>query len=121
MIYTDGEMLDAITEGVLTDAIEDIVMHDILMEIIQKNEVSKLADQHVEKDKIANSIAEEVFRETVMTMLHRDIIEPSLTVAAHEKHQLSEALVGKDMGQFGKLIDSMTARVVQESVDQLLA
>ena len=82
---TETEMMDGIAEEVISDTMQDIIMSDILMEIIANNEVSRMADQHVEQDIIANHFAEGIMKETVLRMLTSDVAQPMITIADSEK------------------------------------
>ena len=71
----------------------------IMVEIIQNNEVSKIADSHVDSDRLSNFFAENIMRQTVGKMLSEDVIRPILTVADTEKHALSGA-VAENLREF---------------------
>lgn len=109
-------MVDSVAEEVLNDAMQDLIIKDILLEIIQNNEVSKLADIHVDEDKIANFFAEGIMNNTVRRMLRDDVAEPLLSVADSEKSILSSAIAGQNLKDFVS-IDQLTREVAQDCIN----
>ena len=112
-------MLDAVSEGVIQDAMQDLILKDILVEIIENNEVSKLADNHVDDERLANFFAEDVMRDTVIRMLREDVAQPLLTVADTEKNALSSAVV-ENLRDFS-CIAQLTREVAKDCINEELA
>ena len=55
------DLLEIIVDELIDDVIEEKITGEILLEIIQKNQVSKIADENLIVHKDAVKIAEDIF------------------------------------------------------------